>query len=155
MNRKPIFLSGFILCLALLTACHGSKGKTNLNKGTPVPSPDAEKTTVIGSVFSTTTNKPYPGASVWLAEVYRQGGEGAYVLDSVASPGVYADEEGVFVIANVDPKEYVIVIGNPEGAYEVIPDDKGRARVWQTEAGKILDVGQLKVKLVPPPTPKP
>jgi hypothetical protein len=51
----------------------------------------------------------------------------------------------------VDPKEYVIVVGDPEGIYEVIPDDAGRARVWNTEADKVLDVGQLSVSMSPTP----
>ena len=72
------------------------------------------------------------------------------MLDAAHSPAVYADGEGVFVIANVDPTEYVIVIGDPEGAYEVIPDDSGRARVWKPYSGEVLDVGQLNVSLSPP-----
>jgi hypothetical protein len=72
------------------------------------------------------------------------------VLDAAHSPAVYADGEGVFVIANVEPNEYVIVIGDPEGAYEVFPDDSGRARVWKPQSGEVLDVGQLNVSLSPP-----
>jgi hypothetical protein len=151
MNRKPlIFILGFIFTLALLTGCRGSKDETPVGQATPIPAPEAGKTTVTGSVFSTSANRPYPKAAVWLAEVYRQGGEGAYVLDHAFSPAIYADENGVFVIANAPVKEYVIVVGDPEGAYEVIPDEKGTARVYNTEDGKVLDVGQINVSLSPP-----
>ena len=154
MYRKQlIWISGFILTLALITGCRGSKDKTPIGQATSIPAPATDKATVTGNVFTTALNQPYPKAAVWLAEVYRQGGDGAYVLDHAFSPAVYADDMGVFVIANVDPKEYVIVIGDPEGLYEVIPDESGRARVWNAEAGKILDVGQLTVSLTPPPTP--
>ncbi len=155
MNRKQLMLmTGFILFLAVLSGCRGSKNKTSAVKATSIPSPEAEKATVTGKVFSTSANKAYPKAAVWLAEVYRQGGNGVYVLDHAFSPGVYADEQGVFVIPNVDPKDYVIVIGDPDGLYEVIPDDTGKARVWNLAGGQVLDVGQLSVSLAPP-TPVP
>lgn len=145
MNRKPLTLIfSTIFFLAVLTGCQGSK------KATSIPLPGADKTTVTGIVFSTPMNQPYPNAPVWLAEVFREGEYGAYVVNVAASPSTFADEQGVFIIENVDPKEYVIVIGNPESFSEVIPDDTGRARVWKTEAGKVLDVGQLNISLSPP-----
>jgi hypothetical protein len=168
MNRKLlIWILGLIFTLAVITGCRGSKAKTSdlqaqgavekatpgqetTVEATPVPKPEAAKSTVTGKVFSTTVSQPYPKAPVWLAEVYRQGGDGVYVLDHAFSPAVYADENGVFTISNVDPKDYVIVIGDPEGLYEVIPDDSGKARVWTLDAGKVLDVGQLSVSLSPP-----
>ena len=149
--KHKLLLSILILffSLTLMTGCRGGKDKTSVGEATAISGPEAEKTTVTGKVFSTTLNQPYPKAAVWLAEVYREGGDGVYVLDHAFSPGVYADEKGVFVIANVDPKEYVIVVGDPEGLYEVSPDDSGRARVWKPQAGKVLDVGQLNVSLSP------
>ena len=150
-RRLLIWMTGFILILAVLSGCRGKGGNVEQTgaQNTPIPLPEEQKATVTGFVFSTATNKPYPKAAVWLAEVYRQGGNGVYVLDHAFSPAVYADEQGYFTIANVDPKEYVIVVGDPEGTYVVIPDDSGRARVWQTDPGEILDVGQLNVSLSP------
>jgi hypothetical protein len=151
MNRKPlIWILGFIITLVLISGCRGSKEKTPLVQATAIPEPDAEKTTVTGKIFSTSLNKPYPKAPVWLAEVFRQGDEGAYIVDTTFSPSNFADDQGIFVIANTDPREYVIVVGDPQGAYEVVTDDAGKPRVWQTEAGKILDVGQLNINMSPP-----
>ena len=146
MKRIVLFFC-IALILALFTGCKGDNPSES--KGTAVPAPDENKVTVTGSVFSTTLNAPYPKASVWLAEVFREGGDGVYVLDHAFSPAVYADDQGVFVIPNIDPKEYVIIIGDPEGYYEVIPSDDGTAKVWYTESGKVLDVGQLSVSLSP------
>lgn len=152
MSRKlMIGMTGLFLLLALLVSCRGkgsTPGAANGNN-TPVAQPEDQKGTVTGNVISTTTNKPYPKVPVWLAEVFRQDGNGAYVLNLASSPAVYADDNGAFVIANVDPKDYVIVVGDPEGQYVVIPDDSGKARVWNVEAGKILDVGTLDVSLSP------
>ncbi len=142
MNRKLSLILVFILILAFFTGCR-TGGRPS------APKPDAGKATVKGKVFSTSENKPYPKAPVWLAEVYRQGEEGAYVLDHAFSPAAFADDKGFFVISNVEPKEYVIVVGDPDGLYVVIPDDAGRARVWKTEADKILDVGTINVSLSP------
>ena len=151
MIPKPFMLTlGFILFLAVFTGCRGSKDKTSAEKATSIPSPESEKATVTGKVFSTTLNQPYPKVPVFLAEVYRNGEDGAYVLNITFSPSIFADEQGVFVITNIDPREYVIIIGNPEDRYEIVPDDSGRVRVWKTEPGKILDVGQLNVSLSPP-----
>ena len=151
MNRKLLLIFSFVLFLALLTGCRGSKDKLSKSgpTATPIPNPNTDKATVTGKIFSTSANKPYPKAPVWLAEVYRSGDNGAYVLDHAFSPASFADDNGAFVISNVDPKEYVIVVGDPDNVYVVIPDDTGRARVWKTEAGKILDVGTLNVSLVP------
>lgn len=151
MNRKPlIVILSFILFLVVLPGCQGSKNKTSAEKATPIPKPDSEKATVTGKVISTPLNQPYPNVPVFLAEVFRQGEYGAYVLNFTFSPSTFADAQGVFVLPNIDPKEYVIVVGNPEGNYEIIPDDAGKARTWKLEAGKILDVGQLYVSLSPP-----
>jgi hypothetical protein len=150
MNRKLwIWIFSFIFTVALITGCRGSKDKSSTVKATAIPEPEAGQTTVTGKIFSTTLNQPYPKAAVWLAQVYREGEDSAYVLDAASSPAEYADENGVFVIANVEPTEYVIVVGDPETEYVVIPADTGRARIWATEAGKILDVGQLNVSLSP------
>lgn len=145
MNRKLLLMLAVVLSLAILTGC-----KPKAARPPKVSTPDDQKATVTGRVISTSNNKPYPKAPVWLAEVYRSGGDGAYVLDHAFSPAAFADDQGYFVIANVDPKEYVIVVGDPDGVYVVIPDDAGRARVWQAEKGKILDVGVLNVSLVVP-----
>jgi len=150
MNRKPLILTlGLIFTLVLLAGCGGAKDKTPVGQATAIPEPEAGKTTVTGKIMSTSLSQPYPKAAVWLAEVYREGGDGVYVLDHAFSPAAYADDNGVFVIANADAKEYVIVVGDPEGLYEVIPDEAGVARVWMTEAGKVLDVGELSVSLSP------
>jgi hypothetical protein len=146
MNKnKYIFLVLFIL-LVLETAC--GKASTNNTSKTPatLPTPESGEAVVTGKVFSTTTNQPLK-TQVWLAEVHRQGDQAVYVLNAVSSPGIYSDETGVFVLENITPQEYVIVVGNPEGQNEVINDDAGKPKVWNVPAGQIYDVGELKVTL--------
>lgn len=127
----------------LATACERQSTSTP----TPIPTPEPGKAMVTGKLFSTTSDKPLPTTVVWLAEVVRQGDQGAYVLDSVYSPGVYADENGIFVLSNVVPGEYVIVVGDPESQHEIISESSGTAKVWNISADQIYDVGELKVTM--------
>ena len=52
-------------------------------------------------------------------------------------------ENGYFVFANIKAMEYIIVLGNPEAVYEITLDENGKAKVWQTEANKVVDIGEL------------
>lgn len=148
MKIKHYILVWCILLL-LVTACGRQSAPTTIGvpTPTPIPRPEPGKATVTGKLFSTTSEKPLPKTAVWLAEVVRQGEQGAYVLDAVFSPGVYADENGIFVISNVVPGEYVIVVGDPESQYEIISESSGKAKVWNIPADQIYDVGELKVTL--------
>ncbi len=132
--------------LSLMIAGCGSRSTSTPSNTKPIPTPNPGKATVTGKIFSTITNKPL-NTSVWLAEVHRQAGQGVYVLDAVNSPGIYANDQGIFVLANVTPQEYVIVVGDPEGANEVITDETGKPKVWTVSAGQVLDTGELQVKL--------
>jgi len=132
-----------LFLLLLVTAC----GTQSAPTPTSIPRPEPGKATVTGNLFSTTSDKPLPNTAVWLAEVVRQGEQGAYVLDAASSPGVYANENGIFVIPNVVPGEYVIVVGDPESRHEIISESSGDAKVWNIPADQIYDVGELKVTL--------
>jgi hypothetical protein len=85
--------------------------------------------------------------TVRLAEVARQGDEGAFVLDTAFSPGDITDDTGHFRFDNVDAKEYVIVVGDVYSVYKIIAEPSGQARVWKAEPDQILDVGELRVDL--------
>lgn len=111
-----------------------------------VTQPDSGKTTVVGRVASKQNGEPLANTPVRLAEVTREG-SGAYVLDEAQSPGAITDEQGNFVIANIDVHEYVLVIGEATDTYDIIADDSGKPRVWQTQPGETLDVGELQADL--------
>ena len=48
---------------------------------------------------------------------------------------------------NVEPMEYVIVVGDIENTYRIVSDDSGKASVFMAEPDQILDVGELTVEL--------
>jgi hypothetical protein len=146
MNKIKYLMLVLSTLLLLVSACEKQSAPATLNTTTPIQKPESGKAMVTGKVFSTTSNQPLK-TTVWLAEVHRQGDQAIYVLNAVSSPGIYSDDNGIFVLANITPGEYVIVVGNPEGQNEVIADESGVAKVWNIPADQIFDSGELKVKL--------
>jgi len=144
-NIASVILFFCILSFSF-SGCGPRPVTSNPGNPTPIQKPQSGKATVTGKVISTISNEPL-AESVWLAAVTRQGDQGAYVLNATSSPSIYADENGVFVLANVDPREYVIIVGNPEGQNVVIPDSSGKPKVWDIKADQVFDTGELKVKL--------
>jgi hypothetical protein len=132
MSRKTF--SFFLLLILFLSACtNGINTTVNpkvLPTATPPPPPESGKATIIGQVTHQ-DGSPYTNVIVRLANVARdaEGKGGAYILDIGRSPGTYTDDYGYFIIANITPGEYVIVIGDVEvpDLYEVIQESNGEA----------------------------
>jgi hypothetical protein len=112
-----------------------------------VPTPKAGQATMVGRVMVRTTKEPIASVVVRLAQVYREGDDGAFALDDAFSPGGVTDPDGHFRIENVEATEYVIVVGDVRTQYEIIPDSSGKPRVWDLQADQILDAGDIVVDL--------
>ncbi len=112
-----------------------------------VPSPAAGKSTVTGVILNAVTGLPMTRVSVYLAEVYRQNGEAAYILDTASSPSTLTNASGQFIAQNIPAREYVIVVGDPNAAYVVLNEANGQAKVWNAAVGEVLDVGVHSLKL--------
>ena len=158
---KRIYLTLFILLLALLSACNKTDF-TSINPevlvtATPPPSPQTGMATVVGRVMQI---QGYPMANtiVRLADVARgaEGHGGAYILDTAHSPGTWTDKNGYFLFENIKAGEYVIVVGDVEdtGVYEIINETNGQAKIWNLPANDVTNVGSLTVSIVNP-TPNP
>jgi hypothetical protein len=146
MNKNKYMILVLFTLLLLVTACGKASTTDTTKMSTPIQTPVSGKAVVTGKIFSTTLNK-FLKTEVWLAEVHRQGDQAVYVLNAVSSPGIYSDETGVFVLTNITPQEYVIVVGNPEGQNEVVNDESGKSKVWKIPANQIINVGEIKVRL--------
>ena len=140
---KKFILIGAIITIGLV-ACTNSLSLQESVIPTPFPQPTSGKATVTGIVISL-SNQPLSQIPVWLAEVVRQGDGGIYILDSASSPGAYTDENGIFVIPNVNPGEYVIIVGDPESWYEIIAEPSGRAKIWNIPSDQIVELGKIQV----------
>jgi hypothetical protein len=113
-----------------------------------VPIPNSGKATVTGTVLHSNSGNPIQNIEVRLAEVARNGIEGAYFLDTANSPGSVTNELGQFVMPNIAAREYVIVIGDPYGKNKVIPDRAtNKAQVVDIKPDKISDIGVIRVEL--------
>jgi hypothetical protein len=112
-----------------------------------VPQPASGKSTVTGVIVSATSGLPIARVSVHLAEVYRQNGEAAYILNTAASPSTLTNDAGQFIATDIPAREYVIVIGEPNSVYAILNEANGEAKVWNAEVDKVLDVGQHQVTL--------
>ena len=122
-----------------------------------VKAPEAEitltpmKSGLVGTLISTSGSTPTAlgNTPVYLAPVYwdENRKEGAFALDTANGPSAISKEDGSFVIANIEPNEYVIIVGEIIGTNVIIPDEKGDARVVSLTADQVYDVGELRVAL--------
>lgn len=142
-----------IVLIVFSGACASTSSTSEVTEeviSTTISPPAQGLASVTGRVIHTNTEDPFVDTIVRLAEVVRaEEGEDVFVLDQAFSPGTRTDEAGYFVFEDVDPMEYVIVVGDVTGIYEIIPDDSGEAKVWSANADEVLDVGELMVKLEP------
>jgi len=112
-----------------------------------VSNPVAGKATVTGGILSEAAGKPLARISIHLAEVYRQNGEAAYILNTASSPSTLTNDAGQFIAKDIPAREYVIVIGEPNSSYAILNEPSGQAKVWDAAVDRILDVGTQKVTL--------
>ena len=102
---------------------------------------------IVGQAVSTLTNPPIPLAAtiVRLAQVFWNEGhsDGAYVLEGARSPSTISDDNGFFAFANISPGDYVVVIGDVNGQYEIVSDANAKAIIYTVAADSTLDVGTL------------
>ena len=73
--------------------------------------------------------------------------DGAYFLDAAFSPSTITDANGVFVFDNLKPGDYIIVIGDPFGAYAIVTEASGKAKVFTADKDQVLNVGKVTVKI--------
>jgi hypothetical protein len=153
-----LMIAVLLCCSLFLSACQpaaptaavteASNGETQTTEQ-PQETLSADMGGVTGKVVSSITNQPLGETIVRLAEVVRQEGQAAFVLDTAFSPGVVTDADGNFSLVNIPAMEYVIVVGNVEiyQGYEILQDASGQALTYTVEAGEVLDVGELRVGL--------
>ncbi len=149
------FAAAIALLATLATACGLGPEGSELPTSQPSTSVQVDvapsRSAVVGRVLSTRNGQrqPLAGVAVRLGRVHwnEQKTDGAFVFEGASGPVTTSDREGIFVIANVEPGDYVLMFGDPLGRYEIISETSGRAKVYSALAGKALDVGTIVVGL--------
>lgn len=145
MPSKKIIL--FIIFLIGLTSCQRASDPLAL-AASQLKKPSTNGA-MVGQVISNQTGKPLADTVVRLAKVFwnEDHSEGAYVLEGATSPGDDTDEMGIFVFEDLKPAEYVIVVGDIMGDYEIISEPDGKAKIYTVEEGAVLQIDPLNVNL--------
>jgi hypothetical protein len=137
-----------VLCLLLsLTACTTAQPTPTPTDELIIPTPVSGQAVVYGRVLSSITGQPIYRVRVAFAEVIRNGETAIFVDDAAFSPFAETDTDGRFVLPDLPPKEYVIVIGDPFGLNDVVRNPDGLPKVWNIEAGQQLDIGEVRVNI--------
>jgi hypothetical protein len=112
---------------------------------TPLPS----VAVMTGQIVSFSTGQPLTSMPVHLAKVFwnEENTDGAYVLNNAQSPSTATDSKGFFVFKNLEPADYVLVVGEiPEGN-TIVSNPDGSAKVFVAKKGKITDLGKISIRL--------
>jgi hypothetical protein len=118
-------------------------------RASPPAKAAAGRGTVAGQVFNLAGSLPVANTPVYLARVYRfDGGQrGIFALDVAAAPRSITQADGRFAIADVEPGEYVLAVGNASSIKtpSVLAGPDGAARVIQVAADTVTDLGAVRV----------
>lgn len=137
--RKPIWLLGLVLLV--LPAC----SPPTVEKAAPTPQPG--KCVVSGRVTNIQDYWQETSLLMYLADYYENNsGKGFFTLDAYAEPAGQVDEDGWFVLADLAPGNYVLVVGpSPEESHLVIREDQ-QVLVLRLSADQSLDLGEIRLK---------
>lgn len=117
------------------------------------PTPEADKSSVIGRIVSIRTGLPLANTVVRLPEVYCAPGvkeedkreQCFWALDNAFSPSAISDETGLFVFNNVEVRDYVVMLGDIMLESLIIDDEEGKPVIITTPEGEVLNLGELRV----------
>lgn len=144
--RVRIILLFLLLLAPTLIGCSGGAAPQAIDPNRPpIPTPDAQSGVVVGTVLGTSTNTPIKRTPVYLARIYWDADHknAAFALDIGNSPAAQTDENGFFTITNVQPAEYAVIVGDYYGRNDVLRESNGNARIFQPQAGQVLDLGSI------------
>jgi len=115
----------------------------------PIAQPTGERGAVRGQVFNLAGSLPVANTPVYLARVYRFDGDqgGIFALDAAAAPRSITQADGRFAIADVEPGEYVLAVGEAASIKtpSVLNGPDGAVRVIRVEPGTVVDLGTVRV----------
>jgi hypothetical protein len=137
------------LFLLLLPGCSGEPAQPQQIARPTIPTPNAGTSVVSGQVVGSNTQAPIKDTYVYLAKVFWNAAhtQAAFAVDVSRSPVAKTDQNGFFSLTQVEPSEYVLVVGDYDGSNEAVREKSGDARIYKTEMNKVLDIGTVQVNL--------
>ncbi len=113
----------------------------------PLEKPAAGRGMVVGRVFNLAGTLPISLTPVYLGRVYRSGGGGMFALDVANAPQSVTQADGSFVIADVEPAEYILAVGNASSIKtpSVLSEPNGDVRAFRVEADVVTNLGDARV----------
>jgi hypothetical protein len=143
-----------LLILLIATSCSSPSAST------PSPAVQAEmdkielepgRSALVGQVVTNASGEPVllPETVVRLARVFwnEDNSDGAFVLEGGSSPSDITNELGVFSHVNIEPGDYVVVVGDVIGIHEIISNPDGTAKIFTAKEGQITNTGIIRVSI--------
>lgn len=157
-SRGTLLTSCLAITIALITAaCQRSDGAEipDLLPNLPVTPTELyvspTDTAIVGRVYFTSGGDSYPLESVIvrLATVHwnEDRSSGVFALEGATAPSAVTSPDGTFVFEDLQPGDYVIVVGDVMGEHVIISGPNGKAKIYTTVGGQALNVGVLEVEL--------
>jgi len=129
-----------LIIILLLVLCPGCKASRGIN--VQVPSPETGFAIIYGELV-TPTNEPIKDMTIRLARVYRfddLDDEGTFILDDAKSPSATSDDQGKYMFLNIEPGEYVLIIGSIHIDYKIISESTDIPIVYEVGPGDTLRI---------------
>jgi hypothetical protein len=155
MNKTFRRFFYFMLLTILIAGCQSTEliipTQTSVPAKPTAPPPSVNKSVLTGQVLSSLDAKPLGNIPVRLAQVFRQGQEGAFALDLAHSPSSISDINGYFTIIDIAPAEYVLVVGKPEdNNYALYKENEANpTKTFTIVSNQLIDIGTIKSTFKP------
>jgi hypothetical protein len=150
----------FIVLLFSLLGCTPQKSDTSTTldityQGTPfpsiIPTPIESKGTVFGKIVSS-SGKSLAGLVLYFGTILplTPGPDHLVNVDPAASPKAIIGTDGRFIVEDISPGEYVLIIWTPhESRYIPDPDHPEQELIITVTSGQITDAGTLEAPALP------
>lgn len=113
-----------------------------------VPTPATGRAVVVGTLANLKSGGVVASIKVFLAKIYysADGTQAAFGLDIRTSPRTVTSADGYFAFVDVEPGDYLLMVGDPTFAGTVkYSDSTGKDVVLKLNAGQTLNIGEARV----------